>query len=500
MTSPVTRRGLIGGAAGAAAAASLPGAAEAAKRKRRPKRKRPKAPHRADVVVVGAGLAGLAAAETVVAAGKSVIVLEARDRVGGRTHNRDIGGGEVVEIGGQWIGPTQDAIAAWAKDLGVATFRTYNDGSYIYHRGGQRTPYRPDTPLLGAIPPDPGAAEAGAALAQIDSMALEVPLDAPWTAPRAEEWDSQTAHTWIRANTASSGGRFLTDLGVGLIYAAEPRDVSLLQLLFNVRAAGNETTPGTFERLINTAGGAQESRFVGGSQRVSLEAARRLGRRVVLRAPVRRITQSATEVRVEADGTSVVARQCIVTGPPSVAARIDFRPALPTLRAQLLQRMPQGSAIKCHAIYDRPFWREDGLAGQAVGDRGPCRVTFDNSPPDGSPGVLLGFVEGTHARAFSHKPASERRAAVLQNFVDFFGERARTPTAYFETNWGEEEWTRGCFVAFCPPGVLLDYGREMRAPFGRVHWAGADIATVWNAYMDGAVRSGRRAAAEALAG
>ena len=453
---------------------------------------------RADVVVVGAGLSGLAAAEAIVRAGRSVLVLESRPRVGGRVLNRAIGGGEVIEVGGQWIGPTQDVVREWARDLGVETFPTYNQGDYVYYRNGRRLTYRPDTPL-GAIPPDEGAPEAGVALAKLNQMSADVPLDAPWRAPNAAEHDSQTADTWTRENTVSPGGRFLVDLGIGALYAAEPRDVSLLHLLFYIRAAGNEANPGNFERLINTAGGAQETRFVGGSQQIALRAARRLGRRVVLRAPVRRIVQEGGRVTVHSDGMTVRARRAIVTVPPALAARIDYRPALPARRDQLTQRMPQGSAIKCQAVYERPFWRDDGLAGQAVSDRGPARITFDNSPPDGGPGVLLGFVEGKFARAFAGRPARERRAAVLDNFAQLFGERALRPVRYVEKDWSTEEWTRGCFVGFTPPGVLLDYGEALRRPVGRIHWAGAETATIWNGYMDGAVRSGRRAAGEALA-
>ena len=488
----VTRRGVVAGAAAGAAVAGLPRSAVAAKRPKTTTR-------RADVVVVGAGLSGLAAAEAIQRAGRSVLVLEARDRVGGRILNESIGDGEVIEVGGQWIGPTQNVVRDWAKDLGVETFPTYNEGDYIYYREGRRLPYRPDTPLLGAIPPDPGSAEAGAALAQLNEMAAQVPLDAPWKAPRAEEWDSETVDTWISENTASSGGRFLVDLGVGALYAAEPRDVSLLHLLFYIRAAGDEQNPGNFERLLNTAGGAQESRFVGGSQEIALRAAARLGKRVVLGWPVRRIGQDRKQVMLRGERGAVAAKRVVVTLPPALAGRIDYRPSLPALRDQLTQRMPQGSAIKCQAIYDKPFWRERGLAGQAVSDQGPARITFDNSPPDGGPGVLLGFVEGSFARRHARLSEAERRDAVLRNFADLFGEEALRPSRYVERDWSSDPWTRGCFVGFTPPGVLLDYGEELRRPVGRIHWAGAETATIWNGYMDGAVRSGRRAAAEALA-
>ena len=452
------------------------------------------------MIVVGAGLAGLAAARDIAAAGKSVLVLEARNRVGGRTLNQDIGGGKVVEIGGQWVGPTQDAMLALAKDVSVPTYKTYNDGQNVYYRNGILLPYSSGGPL-GPVPPDPtGGADAEQALVRLDQMASEVPRDAPWTAPNAAEWDSQTVETWKQANLATDNGRFLIDVGVEAVFAAEPRDLSFLFFLFYIAGAGNESTPGTFERLVNTADGAQDSRFVGGSQLVSIKVAKQLGRRVVLRAPVRRIAQSRSGVRVEyGNGHVARAKQVVVAVPPTLAGRIDYQPALPALRDQLTQRVPMGSVIKCEAVYPPPFWRKAGLTGQAVSDAEPVRVTFDNTPPDGSPGVLLGFIEGHAARVWSQKEPGERRQAVLNNFATYFGKDALSPTAYYEMNWSTEQWTRGCYTGYMPPGVMLEYGPAIRAAVGRIHWAGTETSTIWAGYMDGAVRSGQRAAHEALA-
>jgi monoamine oxidase len=496
----LTRRTLIGGAAAAVAAGALPDAAEAARRRKR-KRRRVRRPRKVDVAVVGAGLAGLMAARSVAAAGRSVLVVEARDRVGGRTLNFPIGNGVNVEIGGQWVGPTQDRIVALGEEVGVKTFPVYNRGNNVYYQDGRLTPYASSGPL-GPIPPDPaGAPEAFKAIQQLNEMALGVPRDAPWTAARAAEYDGQTFETWKLANAATEQGRRLLDLGIQAVWACEPRDVSLLHVLFYIHSAGNETTPGTFDRLINVAGGAQESRFVGGSQIVPLRMAEQLGRkRIQLRAPVRRIEQKGGTATLVCDrGITVKAKQVIVAVPPAITALIDHDPILPAQRAQLTQRFPMGSVIKCEAVYDRPFWRAAGLTGQATSDTGPVKITFDNSPPEGAPGVLLGFIEGHDARVWTRRSAEDRRAAVLKNFADYFGPEALKPSRYVEMNWETEQWTRGCYVGYTPPGVLLDYGEAIRAPVGRIHWAGAETATIWNGYMDGAVRSGERAAREALA-
>jgi monoamine oxidase len=304
--------------------------------------------------------------------------------------------------------------------------------------------------------------------------------------------------TWKLANTTSAGGRFLLDLSVESVWAAEPRDISLLWLLFYIAAATDGKAPVDFNRLLNTTGGAQESRFVGGSQELSIRMARQLGRRVVLRAPVRRIEQGGGRVTVVSDRVTVHAKQVIVTGPPALTAAIDYDPILPAARAQLTQRFPQGNAIKCAAIYPEPFWRADGLAGYANADQSPVRLTYDNSPPDGRPGVLLGFIEGHEARVWGARSASARRAAVLANFAALFGDRALRPTGYVEKDWSREQWTRGCYGGFTAPGVLGDFGAAIRAPVGAIKWAGAETATYWNGYMDGAVSSGRRAAREAV--
>ena len=493
MPQTITRRTLIGTGAAAGATAALPRAAGAAR----------KAPRRADVIVVGAGLAGLQAATDVAAAGKSVIVVEARRRVGGRTLNHKLGPaypGKIIEIGGQWVGPTQTKLLALAKDLGVETFKTYNEGDYVYYRNGSKTPYAAGGPL-GAVPPDPqGVADALTAILRLNEMAATLDTAAPWEAEGAREWDSQTFETWLQDNTVTPNGRFLLELGIEAVWAAQPRDVSLLHVLFYVASATDGEAPVDFQRLINTAGGAQESRFVGGSQRISLGLAKRLGRRrIVLGAPVRRIVQRKGRAEVVTDKGRFSGKQVIVTAPPSVGAYIDYDPILPADRAQLLQRFPQGNAIKIQATYDTPFWRDAGLAGQVTSDAEPVRITFDNSPPDGSPGVMLGFIEGELARAWARKPAAERRAAVLANFATYFGDQALTPNDYVEKDWASEGWTRGCYVGFTPPGVLLDYGAAIRAPFGRIHWAGAEHATRWNGYMEGALQSGSTSAAAALA-
>jgi monoamine oxidase len=442
--------------------------------------------HEADVVVVGAGLAGLAAARELTARGASVVVLEARDRVGGRVLNHELGDGKVVEVGGQWIGPTQDRLAAIAGKLGVETFPTHVAGDNLLEYGGDIRRYTGTIPRINpAVLVDVEQAQR-----RLNRLAGTVPLDAPWEAPNARRLDGQTAATWMRRNMATRSGRMLLELGVEAVWAAQPEDLSLLHVLFYIHSAGS------LERLFDTEGGAQQDRFVGGSQLVAIRMAEELGKdRLVLGAPVRRIEHGPDGVTVHSDETAARGRQAIVAIPPPLAGRIAYDPPLPGYRDQLTQRMPLGTVAKCMAVYDEPFWRDEGLSGQAASDVGPVRVMYDNSPPDGSPGVLLGFLEGRHARELGRLRPDERRTAVVDCLARVFGPRAASPDDYVERLWAEEEWTRGCYGCHMPTGAWTGYGAALRAPIGPLHWAGAEYSHVWNGYMDGAVRSGEAAAA-----
>jgi monoamine oxidase len=479
--SGLSRRQAIAGGAAAAAGALLadaPSAAAASKAGAAERR-------RVDVVVVGAGLAGLSAASDLVAGGHSVAVLEARGRVGGRTLNHPVGRGEVVEVGGEWVGPGQDRILARAHSLGVHTFKTYVNGAQIFDYQGKQTQFS------GLIPPLPpaDAADFSSLLGKILALQSTVPLSTPWSAPNATALDSQTVETFKLANSSTPGARFLLDLVIKAVFAAESRDLSLLHALFYFNS-GNGIL-----NLTSTAGGAQDSRFVGGSQLVSIRLAHRLGRSVVLDAPVRRISQDGRGVTVQTDAGAWRGKRVIVAIAPTLAGRIDYQPGMPALRDQLTQRVPQGSVIKYEAVYPTPFWRSSALNGYTNSDRPPVRLTYDNSPPTGKPGVLLGFVNGSDARRLGQLPKAARYGEVLASFERLFGSRARHPRMLIEHNWSQEQWTRGCYAGYFPPGVWSDFGPALRRPVGRVHWAGSETAEVFTGYMDGAVRSGEHAAA-----
>jgi monoamine oxidase len=483
---PITRRRLLqAGAAGAALAAVGPAIAQAKTRVRR-----------ADVVVVGAGFSGLAAARALEARGHSVLVLEARDRVGGRTANASIAGGTAIsEVGGEFVGPTQDRILALARAVGVPTFKVYNEGSNVQIAAGQRSLY----PAATGIPDDPEMQHALGALLSLDALARDVGVAAPWKHPKARQYDGQTLAQWLAPKGITAKGMALVDASCQAVWGADAGDLSLLYVLLYTAAAGNRPAAGSMLRLLSTPGGAQEQRLVGGSVVVAEKVAAKLGSRVVLEAPVRRVVQADGRVRVIADGIAVEARRAIVAVPPILASRIAFTPRLPAGKRTLLRAMTPGSLTKVEAVYPTPFWRDLGLSGQGFTDTGLARIPFDNSPPDGRVGVYLSFIGGRQHAAWAALPPDERRAQVLQDFVALTGdERARTPDEYVEKDWTTEQWTRGCPVGHFAPGVLAKYGAWLRRPVGRVHFAGTETADYWLGYMDGAVRAGERAAREAL--
>ncbi|GAA1832874.1 flavin monoamine oxidase family protein [Actinomadura chokoriensis] len=430
----------------------------------------------ADVAVVGAGLAGLVAARDLRRAGLRPLVIEARDRVGGRTWTRPAPGG-AVEAGGQFIGPTQDRLAALAGDLGVATFATYHAGRTRIDLAGGRLAYKRAKRLL----------------TDLERMALELPPEAPWAAAHAVEWDARPFDDWLRSSGEPDTFGVMR-MVTAAVFAAEPAELSLLHVLAYIRSAGS------VDLLTEVAGGAQERRFVGGAQELSVRLAAALGPGDLrLGAPVRGVRQTPDGVEVSAEDLTVRARRAIVAVPPVLGGRIEYDPPPPAGRADLHRRMTPGSTIKINCLYGAPFWRDEGLSGGLMRDRGPVTVTFDNSPPDDAHGVLVAFSQGDDARALARLPAGARRAAVLEVLGRYFGERAARPSGYLETDWTGEPWTRGCFGGNFGPSGWTRYGPLLREPFDRVHWAGAETSAVWMNYMEGAVRSGERAAAEVIA-
>jgi monoamine oxidase len=440
-----------------------------------------------DVAVVGAGLSGLQAARAIADSGGEVVVLEARDRVGGRLQNATLGDGVTVDVGGQWVGSDHWRVRQLAAELDVEIFPQFGAGRNLLDVNGKRRRYRGTIPRLGPLV----LLDVFLARRRLDRLAAGVSAEQPWAAERAAELDGVSLADWCERNVRTKIARRLIGLAGRTVWGAGPEELSMLHALFYVSAAGG------FDKLIDTEGGAQQDRLDGGSQRLALGLAELLGDRVLFGAPVRRIEQHDSGVSVAAGGVEVEAARAIVAAPPAVAARIELDP-VPPGRPELAERLRPGALTKCMALYERPFWREDGFSGESVTDAGPVSLTFDSSPRDGSAGVLLGFVGGPEARDLAALPAPERRAPVLACFERLFGPRAARPLDYTEQAWAEEEWSGGGPTSNFGPGGWTACGPILREPAGRLHWAGTETATVWSGYMEGALEAGERVAAEVL--
>ena len=446
-----------------------------------------------EVVVVGGGYAGLAAALHLSDAGVNAVVLEAAGRVGGRTHSERRSQGLIVDHGGQWVGPTQKHLLALADRFGCALFPTYEEGQHIevWH-DGTRQPY------AGALPDSgPGVAEYLRVTALLDALATEVDIEQPWRTPRLAEWDAQSAETFFRAQTSDADALRRLALAIQGVWSAEPREISLFHVLFYIRSAGSYT------ELMETRDCAQDSRFIDGADAPARAIAAALGDAVHTGTAARSIEHSASSgVVVRCDRGSVTARHAIVTLPATSLAHVEFRPALPSSRAGWLGQTRMGRVAKVHASYAEPFWRAEGLSGIATlyGDR-PVGVVFDNSPADGSAGVLVAFVYADRVTGWSGLPAAQRKSQVLADLAAVVGERAVEPADYTERIWTDDPYIRGGYEAFMPPGAWLAFGEQgWREPTATgIHWAGTETSSVWNGYIDGAIRSGQRAAGEVLA-
>lgn len=437
-----------------------------------------------DVVIVGAGYSGLTAARTLKRAGKNVLVLEARDRVGGRVHTQHLDNGLYIDLGAQWLGPTQNQMYGLLKEYNISFFNTYQTGKTILQWNGKRKTYK------GLIPPlsIPALLSLDLAIKKITKLSKTIQLHAPWQSPNAAYWDSLTLQAWMDKQMSSQKARDLFSLAAQAIFAAHPAEISMLFALFYIRSGRD------FETLMNIDNGAQQDRILGGADLPARKIAEELGDRIKCSHAVTSIEQETDRVLIQGKDFQYISKKVIVAIPPPLLQKIAFSPALPSNRKQLWQRMPMGAVWKCYAIYPRPFWRVNGLNGVVASDTGHGRVVFDNSPEDGSYGVLMSFVLADEARSFSTLSEEERKASIIRSFTQYFGAEAAQPLQYIDRSWAEEEWSQGCYTAFMPPHCLSTLGSLLRQPEGHIHFAGTETAEQWAGYMEGAVLAGEREA------
>ncbi|SEH89933.1 monoamine oxidase [Mycolicibacterium rutilum] len=440
-------------------------------------------PSSTDVVVVGAGFAGLAAARELTRLGHDVVVLEGRDRVGGRSSTATIAG-VPVDLGGTFIGPTQDAVTELAAELGCETVPTYSRGKNLIRWRGRVRSYRSTVPRLSIIE----LLDVSRIQWRFERVCRRVRVNEPWASSNAYTLDGQTLDGWLKSVHASAGTRDLMAIMSRVTWGAEPDAVSMLHAVRYVKAAGG------LDRMLDVEGGAQQSRFPGGTQQIAVRMAEDLGSRVVLGAVVRRVERhSDGSLTVTSDEGAVTAKAVVVAIPPEHRKAIAFLPELPPEYGKLAQHWPQGKLSKAYAAYETPFWRTKGLSGEALSDEGPVFITFDVSPGDDGPGVLLGF---TDARTFDPLPPEQRKKRALTGFAALFGDEALTPIDHLDHCWGAEQFAPGGPTAAVPPGSWTTYGPWLRKPVDGIHWAGTETADTWTGFLDGAIRSGRRAAEE----
>lgn len=435
-----------------------------------------------DVAVIGAGFAGLTAARELEKRGLAVQVLEARDRVGGRSRPGTLNG-VTIDTGGQWVGVGHARLERLVAEAGATLVPQYGRGRKVLQVAGKARTY------TGLIPPvSPRAlAEMQVALLRLRALQKKVDPARPWDSPLAA-LDQETLATWQDRWLRSEGARAIFDIGVRAVFCARPGELSMLHFLSYVAANGS------FDYLVSAEGGAQAATVQGGMHQLSTHLARQLRRPVLLEAPVLRLEQGESAVTVTHAHGTLRARRVIVAMAPSMAGRIGGDP-VHTARQRLGARMPMGSVIKCLVAYARPFWREAGLSGEFVSDSAPFSPVFDHSPADGSCGILVGFFDGPEAVRWSGNPDGRRRA-VIESLVAAFGPEAATPVDYVDHDWIADPWSEGCYVGLPAPGVLTGLGRALRAAHGRVHFAGTECAPAWTGYIEGALASGEAAAQE----
>lgn len=441
----------------------------------------------ADVIIIGAGVSGLSAAHDLRKNKVKFLILEARDRVGGRLKTAKFGKGE-VDLGGEWIGPSQPRVNALVKELGIRLFSNYTKGRKTLQIGKRVSFYRGLIPKVA--PQHLIVMQIG--IWYIDYLARRIDKIEPWNSKNADKLDSTTVESWQRKFMPSRKGRDLLNAALRVIFGSEAKDLSLLHFLYYIKLGGG------MEKMIDAESGSQHDRLDGGAQALAIELAKLYKKEIKLNSPVTNIEQTAKGTTVYCGSRKYTAKKIIMAIPPALMGRISYNPELPPGKHQLYQRTPMASLIKIYINYDTPFWRDQDKSGEIVSSSGPICVGFDNVSEDGKQPAILLFVGGDHARQWINLEEEERQKIIIAELVKFFGDQANDYTGYLEQNWMSETYSGGGPIGYFTTNTLSQFGMHLRTPFKHIHYAGTETARDFLGFIEGAIEAGQRAAEEII--
>lgn len=442
-----------------------------------------------DVIIIGGGFAGISAGRHLTRSGQNIMLLEARDRLGGRVFTKQVLDGIPIDLGGQWIGPTQDHMYALVNEYGLETYPTYDKGMCILDLNEKLSTYTGLIPKMDVL----SLLSIELTIRRLDKMARTLDISAPWRHPKAQLWDSMTLGAYLYKTVHRKNALKILTTGLETVLACRPSEVSLLHTLFYIKSGKDINT------LLNIQNGAQQDRIKGGMQQIAEHMAHEFQDAVHLGEAVKKVSQNELNCTVITDQNEYHSKKVIIAIPPTLAGQLTYEPQLSVKKRQLLQKLPMGIVVKCYAIYKKAFWRDKGFSGEVVTDsHAPYQTIFDNSAADSDYGVLMGFALAARATNLMAVSQGERRTLMIRTLVKYFGQEAENLWHYEDLCWAEEDYSLGCYAAYAPPGVCTQYRDEIRKPSGHIHWAGTETATEWNGYIEGAVRSGIRAAEEII--
>ncbi|MFD2203421.1 flavin monoamine oxidase family protein [Shivajiella indica] len=438
-----------------------------------------------EVIIIGAGFSGISASKKLNQANIPFLVLEARDRLGGRVYTKKLSEDLYLDFGGQWIGPGQDRMYELCREFGLEYYETYDQGNNLLDFGKKVRKFKGLIPKLDIV----SLINLDLVLKKLERMAKSISLEEPWNHPKAMEYDRISLAEFISVNCKTISCKKIVSLALETVFASELNEISLLHALFYIKSGRDLNT------LINIKDGAQLHRIVGGMQSLIEKMAAPFHDKIHFNRTVKKILQENEVIKVKGEDFELTCKKLIIAIPPPLVSKLEFEPMLSGKKRQIIDRISMGQVGKCFMVYKKPFWRENDFSGQAFADaNSPFQSIFDCSPKDTKYGILMGFTIAKRAREYFTKSKEERKNIMKGKLIQYYGNEAAEPLLYEDFTMTDEAWSRGCYAGLYPTGAWTGFQNAYSKAEGNILWAGTEASPIWFGYIEGAVRAGESAA------